>query len=103
MNAIDHDWKARVSSLLPKLAERPDFDREVAALIASQIIQVSEPKTTILAPERDGIPGEIVRRALAWNSQKEPPVPTFEISTELAAQLRCQYELDRADSGEKMI
>lgn len=89
-------------SLLPTLAERADFDREVAALIASQIIQVSERQTIILAPRLDGIPDEIVRRARAWNSQKEPPVPTFEISAELAAQLRRQYELDRADSGEKV-
>jgi len=89
-------------SLLPTLAEKPDFDREVTALIASKIIQVSERKTTFLAPERDGVPGEIVRRALVWNSQKEPSVPTYRISTELAAQLKFQHDLDHASSREKV-
>ncbi|MGR9251173.1 hypothetical protein [Rhizobium leguminosarum] len=89
-------------SLLPKLSKRPDFDREVSALVAAQIIQVEERKTTILAPRDQAMRGEIIRRALEWNSQKEPLVPTFEISAELAAQLRHQNELDRAGCGEKV-
>ncbi|ACM31453.1 hypothetical protein [Rhizobium rhizogenes] len=89
------------ASLLPTLARRADFAHEIDVLISSEIIRVEREATTILGPPSSSLRDQIVRRAQRWNSQKEPEIKTYEISEELAARLKLQLELDRAEGGPK--
>ena len=95
--------KGQPASLLPTLARKSEFADEIDVLISSQIIRVEGEVTTILAPPSSALREEILRRARRWESQKEPEVKTHEIGRELAAGLKRQSELDRAESGPKVI
>ncbi len=88
-------------SLLPSLARRADFADEIDRLISAEIIRVEGETTTILAPSNSVLCDQIIHRAQRWNSQKEPEIKTDAISNDLAARLRLQLELDRAESGPK--
>lgn len=95
--------RGQPASLLPTLAQRADFGREVDVLISLGILRVDGDATTILAPSGSSLHDQIVRRAQSWNSQKEPEIKRYEIGGELAARLNLQLELDRAESGPKTL
>ncbi|WP_246728046.1 hypothetical protein [Rhizobium leguminosarum] len=93
--------RGQPATLLPTLAQKAEFSHEIDVLVSSEILRIENETTTIIGPLNPSLRDQIVRRAQRWNSQKEPEIKAFAISEELAARLKLQSDLDRAESGPK--
>lgn len=88
--------------ILPELAKHPRFDEAIKALIAAGILKVEGKTTRVIAPDKEELRTEIIRRARAWNVQKEPEIKYVPMSPELAAAVQRQFDIDREESGSKV-
>jgi hypothetical protein len=86
---------------LPMLANHPRFNEAIKSLTAAGILTVEGKSTCIHAPEGEELRAELIRRARAWNVQKEPDIEYWPMSMEMSAALQRQYVLDRASAGPK--
>ena len=87
---------------LPMLANHPRLNEAIKSLTAAGILTVDGKTTRIHAPKSEELRAELVRRARAWNVQKEPEIQYTPMSAELSAAFRLQNEFDRKDAGPKV-
>jgi hypothetical protein len=86
---------------LPKLARHPRFDQAAAALESAGLIRVGGNGVRILAPVNPEVRRRILARADAWNVRQEPKIEYLTMDDDMAAAMRHQFELDRAEGGPK--
>lgn len=90
------------ASIVPQLAGHPRFDEAVQALIDAAVLKVEGQKTCVLAPNVQTLREEVVERARSWNARKETEIEYIPMSDELAAGLKRQIDIDRAEAGPKV-
>jgi len=89
-------------AILPKLAAHPRFNEAIKALCAAGILKVEGRTTRLHAPDGEEHRAEIVRRAHAWNLQKEPEIKYVPMTSEQSAVFQRQSDIDREEAGPKV-